>query len=138
MGRCRYWVGSTEEHITFAHGTALPNHFVHQRYPDPSAYVVSPAGHANALELVPSVYNLTGPDNRTAPTPQTFVGRRQEHVEFTYQVTLEFDPNEAEDGAEAGITVFLNRAFPCFFTLILYPHAQPRSAQNSSTSTLAS
>ncbi|KAI0030207.1 arabinofuranosidase [Vararia minispora EC-137] len=102
-----YWVGTTTEHITFPIGSSLPSHFVHQRYPDPSAYIISPAGHPNTLALAPSVLNLTGPDNRTASTPQTFVGRRQEHIEFTYQVTLDFDATE--DEAEAGITVFLNQ-----------------------------
>ena len=107
--RSRYWVGEASEKLTFPKGSSLPFHFVHQRFPDPSAYLTGQTviGHHDAMALIPSVLNLTGPDGRTAPTPQTFVGRRQEHIEFTFGVNLYF--NATEDGAEAGITIFLNR-----------------------------
>lgn len=102
-------MGSASESLTFPKGSSLPYHFLHQRWPDPSAYLTGQTigGRRDVLALIPSVYNLTGPDNRTAPTPQTFVGRRQEHVEFTFGVSLSF--NATQDGSEAGITVFLNR-----------------------------
>ncbi|KZV77673.1 glycoside hydrolase family 43 protein [Peniophora sp. CONT] len=104
-----YWVGKASEKLTFPEGSSLPYHFVHQRFPDPSAYLTGQSilGHHDALALIPSVLNLTGPDGRTAPTPQTFVGRRQEHIEFTFSVNLLL--NATEDGAEAGITIFLNQ-----------------------------
>ena len=107
--RSRYWVGEASEKLTFPKGSSLPFHFVHQRFPDPSAYLTGQTviGHHEAMALIPSVLNLTGSDGCTAPTPQTFVGRRQEHVEFTFGVNLYF--NSTEDGAEAGITIFLNR-----------------------------
>lgn len=92
----------------FAPNSTLPNHFVYNRFPDPSAYIISPPGHPNSLALTPSVLNLTSLDARLATTPQTFVGRRQEHVEFTFEVTLKF--NSTQDQAEAGVTVFLNQA----------------------------
>ncbi|KAI0092356.1 arabinofuranosidase [Irpex rosettiformis] len=100
-----YWVGS-DDHLNFAPHTSLPSHYVHNRWPDPSAYVISSKERPNTLRLTPSFYNLTGPDARTG-TPQTFIGRRQEHIEFTYEVNLDFTSDT--DGAEAGITVFLNQ-----------------------------
>lgn len=102
----RYWVGS-DDHLTFPPGSSLPLHFVHNRWPDYSAYTISPAGHPNTLRLTPSFYNLTGPDKRTG-TPQTFIGRRQEHVQFVFSVDVEFDEAAGSD-AEAGISVFLNQ-----------------------------
>ncbi|EIM92579.1 arabinofuranosidase [Stereum hirsutum FP-91666 SS1] len=102
-----YWVGSDDD-ITFESNTTLPNHFVYNRFQDVSAYTISPSGHPNTLALSPSVLNLTGRDARSAATPQTFVGRRQEHIEFIFEVTLEF--NSMQDQAEAGVTVFLNQA----------------------------
>lgn len=103
----RYWVGSDDE-ITFDSNTTLPNHFVYNRFQDVNAYAISPSGHPNTLALSPSVLNLTGHDARSAATPQTFVGRRQEHIEFIFEVTLEF--NSTQDQAEAGVSVFLNQA----------------------------
>lgn len=103
----RYWVGSDDE-ITFDSNTTLPNHFVYNRFPDLTAYTISPSGHPNTLALSPSILNLTGNDARSAATPQTFVGRRQEHIEFIFEVNLEFD--STQDQAEAGVTVFLNQA----------------------------
>lgn len=101
------WIGEPNEHLTFSPGTKIPKHFVHNRFPDPSAFAISPPGHHNTLRLWPSVLNLTTPDGKTTPTPQTFVGRRQEHVEFVLNVTLDFDPKQ--DGEEAGISIFLNQ-----------------------------
>ncbi|KAI0322698.1 arabinofuranosidase [Amylostereum chailletii] len=106
VGTFGYWVGS-DDHLAFSPGSQLPSHYVHNRFPDASSYHISPNLHPNTLQLKPSVLNLTGPDGRTASTPQTFVGRRQEHVEFNFQVTLDFRSNQAE--AEAGVTVFLNQ-----------------------------
>lgn len=103
----RYWVGSDDD-ITFESNTTLPNHFIYNRFQDVNAYTISPSGHPNTLALSPSVLNLTGHDARSAATPQTFVGRRQEHIEFIFEVTLEF--SSTKDQAEAGITVFLNQA----------------------------
>ncbi|KAF8321561.1 arabinofuranosidase [Clavulina sp. PMI_390] len=105
-----YWVASPIEALTFPAGSSLPNHFIHQRWPDPSAYITGASilGHKNALALIPSVLNLTGHDAATAPTPQTFVGRRQEHIEFVFSVAMSFA--SAVDGAEAGITIFVNQA----------------------------
>ncbi|KIJ38391.1 glycoside hydrolase family 43 protein [Sphaerobolus stellatus SS14] len=101
------WIGQPTDHLTFNPGTVLPKHFVYNRFPDTSAFTISPPGHPHNLRLIPSVLNLTTLDGLTAATPQTFVGRRQEHVEFTLNVTLDFDPKQEEE--EAGITVFLSQ-----------------------------
>ncbi|GJJ12973.1 hypothetical protein Clacol_007220 [Clathrus columnatus] len=100
------WIGGSEV-LTFEPGSSIPKHFVHNRMPDPSAYIISPEGHPNSIGLVPSELNLTALDGRSAATPQTFVGRRQEHVEFVTEVTLDFNPKQ--DQEEAGVTVFLNQ-----------------------------
>jgi len=102
------WAGTPTEQLTFAPRSTLPSNFVHNRFPDPHAFRISPSGHPNTLQLLPSVLNLTGLDGRSAATPQTFVGRRQEHVEFTMEVSLNFEPKQ--DQEEAGVTVFLNQA----------------------------
>lgn len=102
-------MGEASERLSFPRDSSLPYHFIHQRFPDSSAYLTGQTilEHHDTLALIPSVLNLTGSDGRTAPTPQTFVGRRQEHVEFTFSVSILF--NATDDGAEAGITIFLNR-----------------------------
>lgn len=86
---------------------SIPKHFVHNRVPNPGAYAISPENRPNTLQLNPSELNLTALDGRSASTPQTFVGRRQEHIEFVMEVTLDFDPKQ--DQEEAGVTVFLNQ-----------------------------
>ncbi|KAF8519757.1 arabinofuranosidase [Hysterangium stoloniferum] len=101
-------VGTSSEYISFEPGSTLPDHFVHNRFPDPNAYVISPSGHPYTLRLTPSKLNLTALEGRLAATPQTFVGRRQQHVEFTLEATLRFEPKQDEE--EAGLTVFLNQA----------------------------
>ncbi|TFY70917.1 hypothetical protein EVG20_g2081 [Dentipellis fragilis] len=106
IGGTGNWAGQ-DDFLTFPPNSSLPIHFVHNRFPDPSAYTISPHGHLNTLRLSPSVLNLTSTDRRTAVTPQTFVGRRQEHVEFVFTVQLSFASQQ--DQAEAGVTVFLNQ-----------------------------
>ncbi|KAJ7766800.1 arabinofuranosidase [Mycena metata] len=91
--------------IDFASDSQLPLHFTHWRIPDPAAYTISPPGHGNTLRLLPSVLNLTGFDANSAPTPQTFVGRRQVHSEFVYRVDMDYSPSAPEE--EAGVSVFL-------------------------------
>ena len=98
---------------------------MHNRWPDPSAYKVSPEEHPNTLRLSPSYFNLTGPDSRTG-TPQTFVGRRQEHIEFSYEVDLDFKSDT--DGAEAGITVFLNQGQHFDLGVVSFTSASAKAA----------
>lgn len=98
---------------------------MHNRWPDRTAYAVSPHERPHTLRLTPSYYNLTGPDGRTG-TPQTFVGRQQEHIEFSYEVTLAFESNT--DGAEAGITVFLNQGQHFDLGLVSLSHSSAQAA----------
>lgn len=93
--------------IDFAPGSTLPLHFAYWRIPDAAAYTISPAGHENTLRLLPSLLNLTGFDENSAPTGQTFVGRRQVHSEFVFGVDMEYAPEQAEE--EAGVSVFLTQ-----------------------------
>lgn len=93
--------------IEFTPKSTLPLHFAHWRIPDPTAYAISPLGHQNTLRLLPSLLNLTGFDANSAPTPQTFVGRRQVHSEFVYHVDMEYAPTAPEE--EAGVSVFLTQ-----------------------------
>ena len=85
---------------------------------------MSPEGHPNTLQLKPSKFNLTGLDGNTGPKTggQTFIGRRQTHSLFTYNVTIDFSPKVAEE--EAGISLFLTQVnrlspFSLFFTPLI-------------------
>lgn len=52
-----------------------------------------------------SAENITGAAGFAGTS--TFIMRRQDHVEFTASVTLDFNPSV--DGEEAGITLFIQR-----------------------------
>ncbi|TFK73257.1 hypothetical protein BDN72DRAFT_762060 [Pluteus cervinus] len=93
------------EHLTFSKGSSLPRQFVYYRYPDFSAFKISPPGHPNALQIMGSAENITGPT--AAAGTSTFITRRQDHVEFVAEVTLDFKPKV--DGEEAGMTLFIQR-----------------------------
>ena len=90
---------------TFAPGTSLPRQFIYFRYPDFSKFTVSPPHHPNTLRIMGSAENITGVDGGLGTS--TFVARRQDAVEFTSTVGLEFAPDE--DGEEAGMTLFIQR-----------------------------
>lgn len=94
--------------VDFAPGTTLPEHFVHVRFPNDGAYVVSPPGRANALQLTPSPRNLSSPlsTHLNLTKDITFVGRRQVDTLFAFSVDLLFEP--ATLGEEAGVTVYLD------------------------------
>ncbi|TFK50995.1 hypothetical protein OE88DRAFT_1660173 [Heliocybe sulcata] len=91
--------------ITFSTNTSLPRQLIYFRLPDPSRYVVAPPSHPTSLCLLGVSANLTGPDGISGTS--TFIGRRQEHVEFTADVDLSFSPQQV--GEEAGVTVFLQQ-----------------------------
>ncbi|KAJ7481165.1 beta-xylosidase [Mycena galericulata] len=102
--------------INFAPGSTLPLHFAHWRIPDAASYAISPPGHENTLRLLPSLLNLTGFDENSAPTKQTFVGRRQVHSEFVYSVDVEYAPQQPEE--EAGVSAFLTQNHHIDFGLV--------------------
>ncbi|KAF7363890.1 Glycoside hydrolase family 43 protein [Mycena sanguinolenta] len=97
------WITAPDS-IDLAPNSALPLHFA---YPDPAVYLISPPGHENTLRLLPSLLNLTGFGENSAPTGQTFVGRRQVHSQFVYSVDMEYAPQAPEE--EAGVSVFLTQ-----------------------------
>ncbi|KAJ7709450.1 xylosidase : arab-like proteininofuranosidase [Mycena rosella] len=112
---------TASDSIDFEPNSTLPLHFAHWRIPDAAAYTISPAGHENALRLWPSLLNLTGFDANSAPTPQTFVGRRQVHSEFVYSVDMEYAPLTPDE--EAGVSVFLTQNHHIDFGIVCLANA---------------
>ncbi|KAF9633296.1 Glycoside hydrolase family 43 [Lasiodiplodia theobromae] len=94
--------------VDFEPGTTLPEHFVHVRFPKDGAYVVSPPGRENALQLALSPRNLSSPLSTHVNLTKdiTFVGRRQVDTLFTFSVDLLFEP--AALGEEAGVAAYLD------------------------------
>lgn len=97
--------------FSFSPNTSLPYNFVFWRWPNTSAYVVSPLGHPNTLQLIPSRLNITGGyKNYTAGYDlgdRTLVTRNQTDTLFQYSVDIDFAPTV--EGEEAGVAVFLNQ-----------------------------
>lgn len=99
--------------IDFIPGSKIPPHFIFNRYPSESSFVISPRGYQNKLQIKPSPTNLTGILDGSYPAlsgqeGQSFICRLQEHTFFTFSVDLTFDPKSP--GQEAGITAFLTQA----------------------------
>src|ERR1700753_2387118 len=94
-----------EQTVTFPPGTTIPRQLVYFRLPDLNAFTVSPPGHPHTLRIMGSAQNITGPDGGNGTS--TFITRRQDHVEFTSEVSLDFEPKV--DGEEAGMTLFIQR-----------------------------
>ncbi|KAJ7311554.1 arabinofuranosidase [Mycena albidolilacea] len=115
--------------IEFTPKSTLPLHFAHWRIPDPTAYAISPLGHQNTLRLLPSLLNLTGFDANSAPTPQTFVGRRQVHSEFVYNVDIEYAPTAPEE--EAGVSVFLTQNHHIDFGIVCLANTSASCADST-------
>ncbi|KAJ7200078.1 glycosyl hydrolase [Mycena haematopus] len=122
------WITAPDS-IDFTPNSKLPLHFAHWRLPDPTAYEISVPGHENTLRLLPSLLNLTGFDENSAPTPQTFVGRRQVHSEFVYSVDVEFAPQAPEE--EAGVSVFLTQNHHIDFGIVCLANTPPSSCADS-------
>lgn len=111
--------------IDFAPGSELPAHFTYWRYPDPDKFSVSPEGHPNTLRLSPSKLNLTALNGNYAGPDlggQTFVGRRQQDTLFMYRVNLDYSP--AENGEEAGVSVFLTQNHHLDIGVVLLPASE--------------
>ncbi|KAJ7461500.1 arabinofuranosidase [Mycena latifolia] len=115
--------------IDFAPKSTLPLHFAHWRIPDAAAYTISPAGHPNTLRLRPSLLNLTGFDANSAPTPQTFVGRRQVHSEFVYTVDMAYAPQAPDE--EAGVSVFLTQNHHIDFGIVCLANSSAACADST-------
>ncbi|TDL23067.1 hypothetical protein BD410DRAFT_859486 [Rickenella mellea] len=94
------------QRIQFNPGSKLPRKLIYYRYPDFSAFTVSPPSHPNTLRIMGSANNISGTSSDLTGT-STFIARRQDEVEFTASVSLDFEPRV--DGEEAGLTLFLNK-----------------------------
>ncbi|KDQ50865.1 glycoside hydrolase family 43 protein [Jaapia argillacea MUCL 33604] len=91
--------------ITFSPDTPLPRQLVYLRLPDASKYTLAPPSSPDSLCLYGSLANLTGPDGISGTS--TWLGRRQQHVQFVAEADMQFDPQVV--GEEAGVTVFLQQ-----------------------------
>lgn len=92
--------------VDFPPGSAIPAHFIYQRFPDDEAYAVSPNGHENTLRLTPSNQNLTGQSGTVPPRGPTFLSRRQTDTLFSFSAILDFQPKNL--GEEAGVTLYIS------------------------------
>lgn len=98
---------SAPDIVDFPPGSALPAHFMHQRFPDNDSYIVSPTGHDNALLLISSTQNLTGQSGIVPPTGPTFLARRQTDTLFSFSAVFDFQPESLEE--EAGVTLYISQ-----------------------------
>jgi hypothetical protein len=98
--------------VDFAPGTSLPLNFIHWRYPANGSFVVSPAGHPDSLQVLPSRANLTGIQDSADPDLNgqsgiAFVGRKQTDSLFKFDVDVTCNPEQP--GYEAGATMFFTQ-----------------------------
>jgi beta-xylosidase len=98
--------------VDFAPHSSLPHHFMFFRQPPtPKTFTISPPGHHNTLQIIPSAANLTGSIKDypylTGKYGIAFIGRRQTDTLFTFRVDLSFNPRAHEQ--EAGIIIFLSQ-----------------------------
>jgi beta-xylosidase len=98
--------------VDFSPGTSLPLNFMYWRYPANGTFVVAPAGHPDSLQVLPSRANLTGIQDSADPdlngqSGVAFVGRRQTHSLFKFEVDVAFCPEKS--GYEAGATMFFTQ-----------------------------
>lgn len=92
--------------VDFTPGSAIPAHFIYQRFPDYEAYTVSPNGHENTVRLIPSNQNLTGQSGTVLPQGPTLLSRRQTDTLFSFSAALDFQPGTL--GEEAGVTLYIS------------------------------
>lgn len=125
---------SEGDDINFAPGSTIPAHFTYWRFPNESSYTVSPEGHPDTFQLLPSILNLTALNgNYAGPDGQTFVGRRQQDTLFTYRVTMDYEPITL--GEEAGVTAFLTQNHHLDLGVVLLPANQSTGTIRGTTFT---
>lgn len=98
---------SAPDIVDFLPGSAIPAHFIHQRFPDNDSYVVSPTGHENTLRLTPSTQNLTGQSGILPPKGPTFLARRQTDTLFSFSAVFDFQAKQP--GEEVGVTLYVSQ-----------------------------
>ncbi|KAJ4417160.1 hypothetical protein N0V82_006360, partial [Gnomoniopsis sp. IMI 355080] len=125
---------SEGDNIDFAPGSTIPAHFTYWRFPHQSSFTISPEGHPDTIQLLPSTLNLTALNgNYAGPDGQTFVGRRQQDTLFTYRVTLEYTPTNLDE--EAGVTAFLTQNHHLDLGIVLLPANQSTGTIEGTTFT---
>src|SRR5690606_6777207 len=82
-------------------GSALAPLWNFMRTPDPANWSLTEREGSLTLYGSPTSLNEIG--------AHAFVGRRQQHFDFTASAHLTFDPQR--DGEEAGLTVYMNERF---------------------------
>lgn len=110
---------SDPDDYTLSEGDSLPKHWVYWRVPREGAFTTTDQG----LHIVPSRNNLTGvpfSEEDVVLTGQrglSFIGRRQTHSLFDFNVELSFTPEVV--GQEAGISVFLTQVNHIDLSLVM-------------------
>lgn len=98
---------SAPDIVDFPPGSAIPAHFIHQRFPDNDSYIISPTGHENTLRLIPSTRNLTGQSGVVPPKGPTFLARRQTDTLFSFSAVFDFQPKQLAE--EVGVTLYVSQ-----------------------------
>ncbi|KAF9869189.1 xylosidase arabinofuranosidase [Colletotrichum karsti] len=110
--------GEEPDVVDLGIGSELPAHWLHIRYPESVAYVISPPGHPNELRLGLSARNLSSivTSNSTMPKTTTFLGRRQTDTLFEFSVDIKFHPKRPAH--EVGVSVYLDEKRHIDFAII--------------------
>lgn len=100
------WIGVPDV-VDFEPGSALPRHWFFWRQPRLSDFAVSPEGHPNTLQIIPSRSNLTVEPGFVAQEEGLgFIARKQTSTLFDFSIDVSVAPSSAA-GSEAGVSVFL-------------------------------
>ncbi|KAG9246400.1 hypothetical protein BJ878DRAFT_574074 [Calycina marina] len=110
----------------FPTGSTIPSSFGYWRFPDTSAYTVSPPGHPSALRLKPSFMNITDTLDITSDIPITLIIRRQADTLFKYSVDFSRNPKTANE--ENGVSLLTQLQHIDLMIVLLPSTSDRRSA----------
>lgn len=106
--------------IDFPAHSKIPAHFLYWRFPPAGAFVVSPPGHPNTLQLSPSTSNLTSTAPGTITPEISLIMRVQTDTLFHFSVDIvAFEPKQQEE--EVGVTAFLTQTQHIDLGIVLLP-----------------
>jgi beta-xylosidase len=106
--------------IDFPPGSAIPPHFLNWRFPPKDAFIVSPPGHPNTLQLRPTKTNITTTAPVTSLEELSLILRVQTDTLFSFSVDIvEFEPKIEEE--EVGVTAFLTQTQHLDLGIVLLP-----------------